>query len=594
MVTRTPPANPIQPEVTSLAGDEDTLLVAAYNVLNLDALEASADPAIPDRFDAIAAQIITNLNLPDIIALQEIQDNDGPGNAAASTVTAADVTLQNLIDAIVQAGGPTYQFIDNTFIGDDTSGGEGGGNIRTAFLYNPARVEFVPGSDRPVTDPVTQADGIPGNNPFEASRIPLAADFIFNGETLTVISVHNQAGGANDFDNDQPRFSGPTSDRNQESAEINGFIDEILAADPDANVIVTGDFNDFEFQPWTTFLDGTFDGGEAILLNLIDLLPELEQYSFQFTANEAGNHVILDHLFATPGLFANREGIDIVHVNAEFPNDVQASDHDPTLASFTLGAPVVVVVPPEPIESIESVVGTPESDSLEGGLDFDGILDLLFVGGGNDFVDASPVTATAGPGSRNRVYGGAGGDDLLAGTNDRLFGGSSADELNAANGTGGNRLFGGDGDDEITVGSGDRAFGGPGNDILEASLSEGGSRLYGGPGDDLFFLGAGDRVVGGEGNDRFFVGEGGGNLITGGTGADEFAIANGSIPMGVSTITDFEAGEDLIINGLGASFAEVTLTAQNGDTLVSIPQGDLAVLLGVNPDSLSAANFVFR
>ncbi len=334
LVERTPVA--LEPEVTALAGDEDTLLVAAYNVLNLDAPEASDDPAIGDRFDAIGAQIVTNLNTPDIIALQEIQDNDGPGDADTSDVTAADVTLQLLVDAITDAGGPTYEFIDNTFIGDDTNGGQGGGNIRTAFLYNPARVDFVEGSDAPVTDPVTQSDGITGNNPFEGSRIPLAADFTFNGETVTVISVHNQAGGANDFDNEQPRFSGSTDDRNQESAEINSFVDDILAADPDANVIVAGDFNDFEFQPWAEFLDGSFDGSEPILFNAIETLPELEQYSFQFTGNEAGNHVILDHIFATADLFANLEGTDVVHVNSEFPNATQASDHDPVLTTFTI------------------------------------------------------------------------------------------------------------------------------------------------------------------------------------------------------------------------------------------------------------------
>ena len=337
LVVRTPPAVPLEPEVTALAGDEDTLLVAAYNVLNLDAPEASEDPAVDDRFDQIGAQVVTNLNTPDIIALQEIQDNDGPGDADTSTVTAADVTLQLLVDAIIDAGGPTYEFIDNTFIGDDTSGGQGGGNIRTAFLYNPARVEFVEGSDRPVTDPVTQSDGIVGNNPFEGSRIPLAADFVFNGETVTVVSVHNQAGGANDFDNEQPRFSGSTDDRNQEAAEINVFVDEILADDPDANIIVAGDFNDFEFQPYVDFLDGSFDGSDPILFGAIETLPELEQYTFQFTANEAGNHVALDNIFATGGLFDSLE-TDVVHVNAEFPNDVQASDHDPVLATFTISA----------------------------------------------------------------------------------------------------------------------------------------------------------------------------------------------------------------------------------------------------------------
>ncbi|NJL83343.1 MAG: calcium-binding protein, partial [Chloroflexaceae bacterium] len=236
---------------------------------------------------------------------------------------------------------------------------------------------------------------------------------------------------------------------------------------------------------------------------------------------------------------------------------------------------------------------TNNDDILEGDIDFSGIGNLLFVGAGQDIVNAGPIPETVATGSRNRIYGGAGTDELLAGTNDRLFGGSDTDRLIAGNGN--NRLFGGPGNDQLTIGSGDRAFGNGGDDELHAILSQGGARLYGGAGDDLFFLGAGDRIVGGDGNDQIFVGEGGNNLITGGAGADEFAIANnGVIPAAINTITDFETGEDFIsINGLDLSFANVTLTAQNGDTLVSVLQGDLAVLLEVNPNSLSAANFVF-
>ena len=84
-----------------------------------------------------------NLRAPDVVALEEVQDNDGPANSA---VTDASLTFQQLIAAIQAAGGPTYQFrqIDPV---DDQDGGEPGGNIRVGFLYRTDRgLAFV---DRP-------------------------------------------------------------------------------------------------------------------------------------------------------------------------------------------------------------------------------------------------------------------------------------------------------------------------------------------------------------------------------------------------------------------------------------------------------------
>jgi predicted extracellular nuclease len=51
-------------------------------------------------------------------------------------VVDATVTLQMLIDAIATAGGPTYEYRQINPV-DDQDGGEPGGNIRVAFLFNP-------------------------------------------------------------------------------------------------------------------------------------------------------------------------------------------------------------------------------------------------------------------------------------------------------------------------------------------------------------------------------------------------------------------------------------------------------------------------
>src|SRR6185312_5904411 len=109
------------------------LSIATYNVENL----APSDPA--SKFTALAKGIVVNLNSPDIIAVEEVQDNDG---ATDDGTAAADKTLAALTTAIAAAGGPQYAYrqIDPV---NDADGGQPGGNIRQVFLYNPAVVTFV-------------------------------------------------------------------------------------------------------------------------------------------------------------------------------------------------------------------------------------------------------------------------------------------------------------------------------------------------------------------------------------------------------------------------------------------------------------------
>ena len=101
--------------------------------------------------------------------MQNIQDNNGPTNDA---VTSASLTLQMIVDAVNAAGGPSYAFLDNPFIGDDTSSGEPGGNIRTAYLFRTDHVSFVAGSLRTIGANGSAIAGGPdltqrrSNNPF--------------------------------------------------------------------------------------------------------------------------------------------------------------------------------------------------------------------------------------------------------------------------------------------------------------------------------------------------------------------------------------------------------------------------------------------
>jgi predicted extracellular nuclease len=341
-------ASELEPEVTNLVRTEDQLTVATYNVLNLDPNDEDGDEDIAGgQFEQIAAQIVNNLQTPDIIALQEIQDNDG---SVESDVTAADETLSLLVEQIEEIGGVTYEFIDNPFIGDDTSGGQPGGNIRTAYLYNPDRVEFVEGSLDTVIEPQNQQTD--PTNPFFNSRLPLVATFTFNDEEITLINNHfsSKGGSAPLFGQIQPSVelqedpdvNGSLDERREQANAVAEYVEDILAADPDAKVSVLGDLNEFEFISPLEILEGEDD----LLINLTKTLSPDERYSYIFE----GNSQSLDHILVNPNLAGEveTEGVedievldlanvefDAVHINAEFAD--QASDHEPLVARFDLG-----------------------------------------------------------------------------------------------------------------------------------------------------------------------------------------------------------------------------------------------------------------
>ncbi|BAY63876.1 CHU large protein [Calothrix brevissima NIES-22] len=323
------PNSTIQKEVTNLTPTANQLTVATFNVENLDPSDGAT------KFNNLASRIVNNLKSPDIISLEEIQDNNGATN---DSVVDASVTYQTLINAIASAGGPTYQYrqIDPV---DDTNGGEPGGNIRVGFLFNPNRVSFVdrPGGTSTSNTTVSSVGGTatlsaspglvdPTNAAFNSSRKPLVGEFTFNGQTVYVIGNHfNSKGGDQPLygPNQPPTLSSETQ-RQQQATIVKNFVQSILAINPNANVVVAGDLNDFEFSnPLNTLKS-------AGLSALIETLPANERYTYNFE----GNAQALDHILVSSNLFNKLDGYDIVHINSEFSE--QDSDHDPSVARFNL------------------------------------------------------------------------------------------------------------------------------------------------------------------------------------------------------------------------------------------------------------------
>ncbi len=315
----------LEREVTEPSRD-DQLSIASFNVENLD----PGDPE--EKFRRLAETLVTNLRAPDIVGVEEVQDNDG---ARSPAPTDANLTYSRLIQAIRTAGGPTYDYrqIDPA---SNQDGGEPNGNIRVGFLYRTDRgVTFV---DRPggTAGTSTEEDASqrgaqltlspgridPTEPAFRNSRKPLAGEFRFRGRTVIAVVNHFNSKGGDDplFGRVQPPRRSSEAQRHQQATIVNRFVRELLAADKNANVVVFGDLNDFEFSRTLEILEG------QELFNLAETLPQPERYSYVFE----GNSQVLDQILVSRSLLSPRPEYDSVHTNAEFAD--QISDHDPQLA----------------------------------------------------------------------------------------------------------------------------------------------------------------------------------------------------------------------------------------------------------------------
>jgi predicted extracellular nuclease len=487
---------PVQ-EVTTITSQTRALTVATFNVENLDPTDGTA------RFEAIAEAIKTNLGSPDIITLEEIQDNNGAaaGDGTNATGTDASMTLQMLTDALNAATGKVYQWVDE-LPEYNAEGGQQSGNIRTAFLYDTGRVtlgdlaadatieERRQYTDR-IGDNVADAGdliqytdaGLVDTADWAGTRKSLLGEFNFNGNTIYIAANHLPSkGGSGAFyqvdqnlDTGQPA-NADWAQRTQIADDLWTVFNSISTADPDARVVVGGDFNEFYFYRPIEVLTGSVDangdprvGGTRYANLSLEQLSEAERYTYAFE----GRSQQIDYIFSDQTLAAVSV-IDIVHISTGYNGRTGAvnpalSDHDPLLAQFDFTS------------LAERLVGTSLADGING----EGGDDSLQGGGGNDTLTGGAGADQLAGGIGDDVYVDAAGDTLVELLNEGIDtvlsgvsfsiaaiahvenitltgGASSYAEGNAL----GNVLTGNSGDNTLNGNAGaDTMAGGAGNDI---------------------------------------------------------------------------------------------------------------------------------
>ncbi len=370
-------------ETTTLTGDLTHLTLADYNLENFGFDDSQA------KVDSLARNIAQNLRGPDIIGVQEVQDNDGTGTGSDLR---GNLTAGRLIAAIDALGGPHYTYVEVAPTATNISGGEPNGNIRNGYFYNAARVDYVAGSTKALPDAI-----------FNGTRKPLAADFVFNGQVVHLIDTHSTSRGGSDaqFGATQPPADAGDGARTAQATAIANYVQTLQTAEPGAKIVVQGDFNGFTWEPAVQALIAKG------LTDLADLLPANERYSYVFD----GNSQELDHLLASNS-FVGGSQFDSVHLNAELSDTAQvSSDHDPLLARLDFSV---------------TLNGTANGETINGGAPAETINDIVNGNGGNDTIDggmgddsirggAGADTMTGGPGNDKFVFrmGEVQGDQIL-------------------------------------------------------------------------------------------------------------------------------------------------------------------------------------
>jgi predicted extracellular nuclease len=319
------------------------------------------------RLNDISLEIINDLHSPDILMVQEVENQDicvvDMGALDCGTTDNADGkpdVLQELALKIAANGGPAY---DAAF-DRDSSDLRG---IAPAFLYRTDRVQLV----SPVGDPVL------GTNPaiaYAGAPVPADGD-VSNPKTFNAVlpsgvsacetswvfprapdvglfRIYSDSIGVGSYRDvyviDNHFKSGPDScvAHRTEQAKYNAaLVAFIEAANPTARIVVGGDLNVYPEPDNTSLgapeqLGSLYDpalGLKNLWEVLLDQAPEAA-YSYVYV----GMAQTLDQMFINQTMLNDLREFRIAHINSDFPADYSGdvargtSDHDPNVATFDI------------------------------------------------------------------------------------------------------------------------------------------------------------------------------------------------------------------------------------------------------------------
>jgi hypothetical protein len=345
--------------VTGFNGNSNTGTVSTGQTFISAAVDVT-QAAYTRRLQKVSLAIRTVLNTPDIVTLEEVENQSVANDIAAQINT--DAGVANLYTA--------YSTDNTNFYTQDGTG------ISVGFLIKNSTVDtlkltqigqkevFTPTG---ATNPITLND-----RPWFALNVGIkrgtASDY-----PVTVIVNHMKAlSGVNST------TSTSTRQKKEFQAEyIAKYIQTLQAAGQ--HIISGGDYNAYEFSDGYTDTLATYTNTNVLpatqvvqpgipglvtppLTDLALLLPANQRWSYV----EDGNAQVLDHMAVTPELVSAGANVVYAHLDSDFPvtayNDAttaaRSSDHDVPVGYFTIPVPITgVVLSPSAVTFPTTLVG---------------------------------------------------------------------------------------------------------------------------------------------------------------------------------------------------------------------------------------------
>ncbi len=353
--------------------DAGAFRVCSFNVLGLgrgqDQLRNAADyeAALRQRAEAIAS----GLQNCEIVGLQETGKPEDTENLARVLTEISGLDYSAIAFAGPGTASPAFPLTNSLLVRDDRVTVLNAENVQacTRFSFS---VRLVPGQCPARLLPLF-------------SRPPLVADLLVSGPwgedyPLTVVVNHWRSKRGDESVN--------VVHRTLQAEHVASIVQARVDTDPDAHVVVLGDLNDFEMsKPVETLrygpqpTEGAREPGHVLLWHAFDALSPQDRYTYIFN----GGSQTLDHLLLTPGMMSDFGGMDIAHINADYPiaqpggtegipglaPEYGSSDHDPLVLTVRPGGGAWIAgnaqIPDMPVELADSggtVIARTQSDAL--------------------------------------------------------------------------------------------------------------------------------------------------------------------------------------------------------------------------------------
>ena len=325
----------------------------------------ASDAVYQERLGLIARQLVDDLHAPDIVLVQEAEDQDicevAGGELVCGTADDADGkpdTLQELALRIEEQSGIAYDAAYDRDGSDDRG-------IVAALMYRTDRVELLPATaDDPVLGSTPDFTYRSGANAYNADvqnpkslNAPLPADVTGSTDGDEVYTRDPQVGlfrvwrtavgvGAwTDVYAISNHFSSTPDSRVNQRREQAAYLALIVGATGSDRVVAGGDFNVFPrpddpLVPPSDQLGPLYDAGLENLWETLVAEEPQAAYSYVFV----GQAQTLDGQFVTPTLLDELTETRVAHVNADYPAEFPGdgarglSDHDPMASRFELEA----------------------------------------------------------------------------------------------------------------------------------------------------------------------------------------------------------------------------------------------------------------